>query len=550
MQQGILPRTSWRADLAIVFLALILTVGLAPTAQAAPWTTPPAPVLVGGQAATGTPGNIYMGAVPPGAASKPVLVFVHGKNNQAANWWTDTVYHGHNDMYDYAYNYGYRTAFVDLADVAGTGATMWTNGQLLRNQLDTIANYYGVSSLNVVAHSKGGVDTQTAIVHYGAGPRVQTVFTLSSPHWGSPVADLAYSSWTWWLAALLGELNDSTYVMQTGYMSWFRSITDGRPENNNTHYYTSGGTSWGPTLSALWFGGSYLSFYGSNDGLVPVSNAYNPRGTHIFTRDLDHDNIRMGSTVFPTVNNYVNTLWRAGASAEPAAGAPGNPLAATGSSSILRGGPIPAGGSSKTGVARDQIPVEPGATHLALDLLSNVADLDLRWTAPNGKVYTAKAVRGVGEVFGQAYHYQVAVDAPAAGTWRLVAAHSGAQAAAYLLAAQVQSPVAVAITRDPARTFAPGAGLPIQVRATDAAGRQVISLQVMGTMALDGKGATTPFAVQGAGAYVAPTVVLPKATGVANLSITVRGQLSDGSNFEREAVISVPVVAKGAGLTR
>jgi hypothetical protein len=43
-------------------------------------------------------------------------------------------------------------------------------------------------------------------------------------------------------------------------------------------------------------------------------------------------------------------------------------------------------------------------------------------------------------------------------------------------------------------------------------------------------------------------LALPPATGVANLSLTIRGHLSDGSAFERSLATSLAVVAPGASL--
>ncbi len=528
-----------------VWIILILIAGLSAllatgtrAAQSAP--PPPAPVAAG--PTNSAPGTIYYGAVPAGASGKPVLVFVHGMHGKAENWWTNSPYSGHNDMYDYAYSYGYRTAFVDLLDSNGAGASMWANGALLRSQLDTIATHYGVQSLNVIGHSKGGIDTQAAIVHYGAGPRVQTLFTLSTPHWGSQTADLCYSTWTWWLAALLGQRDDGTYSVQTGYMSYFRSITDNRTENNLTHYYTGAGTSWGPLFSDLWWGGSYLSFYGQNDGLVTVTSAHNPRATHVFTRNLDHDSVRVGRNVFPTVNSYVNSLWRTGLTPETPAIDPTNPQAHSTAGSILRGGPI----DNKTG-ATTEIPVERGATHLTLDLISNVASLTLRWTAPDGTTYSARPIADTSDYFQGGVHYVVDVDAPAPGTWRLQMQNPAATPAAYLLVADLASPLTVALDRDPALTFTPGSTLPLTIGATVGKGRAVTTMQVSGDVALDG-GKAQPITPQAGGATVRPVLTLPSGSGVANLSLTIRGQLSDGSPFERSLATSLAVVAPGASL--
>jgi hypothetical protein len=528
-----------RAGGIIVVLILLLSAAWA-TGAAVAKGSPPPPQPAG---ITGTaPGTIYYGAVPPGANSKPVLVFVHGMHGKAEHWWTETGYYGRNDMYDYAYNYGYRTAFVDLLDSTGAGASMWANGQLLRGQLDTIATHYGVQSLNVVGHSKGGIDTQAAIVHYGAGPRVEKLFTLSTPHWGAQLADLCYSSWTWWLAALLGQRDDGTYSVQTGYMSWFRSITDNRPENELTHYYTGAGSSWGPWFSALWFGGSYLSFSGQNDGLVTAPNAHNPRATHVFTRNLDHDSVRMGRTVFPLMDPYLHSLWRGGSQPEAPVPDPTNPQAHTTAGSILRGGPI----DPATGAA-DSILVERGATHLTLDLVSNGAGLSIVWTAPDGTTYQPKPVGDTTGYFRGGTHYIVDVDAPAAGTWRFQARNPAARSAAYLLMADLASSLTVTLDRDSALTFVPGSALLLSVQATDAQGRAVTHLQVSGDLALDG-GKAQPIPPQTGGATARPVLTLPNATGVANLSLTIRGQLSDGSPFERSLATSLAVVAPGASL--
>lgn len=544
----------WRLGLTALLVALLLMTGWSAPASAQP-AAPPAPGspdlidapynpwLYSGY---GGAGSIYIGAIPPGSGSKPVLVFVAGKGGRAQDWWENTTFHGHNDMYDYAYSYGYRTAFVSLWDANGQGwgGSMWENGQMLRNQIDTISSFFGTPWVNVVAHSKGGVDTQAAIVHYGAGPRVQKLITLGTPHWGTQTADMAYSAPLWWVGALLGELDNASYVMQTGYMGWFRSVTDGRGENGYTRYYTSAGTDWGP--STLWWGGLFLSPWGSNDGLVTVANAQLPSwySSHVRTSYLNHDNMRMGSRSMYLVNSYLNSYWRnwmgpeqsEGKFSTPSATADAaNPVAHVAGGSILRGGPLAAGAT-----ATDQITVETGATGLTLDLISNRADLALTWTAPNGTPHTAQATAGTGEFFSNAYHYVVKVDAPAAGAWRLSVGNPTDQPAAYGLVANVTSPVTVALDRDPALVFAPGGKLPVSVAATDASGRAISNLHMSGVLRLN-DGPTQAFAVPVGRDATQATLDLPNAAGVANLTFTVSGQLSDGSAFERTVVTSVAV---------
>src|SRR5439155_27203182 len=128
---------------------------------------------------------------------------------------------------------------------------------------------------------------------------------------------------------------------------------------------------------------------------------------------------------------------------------------------------------------------ETEATGLALDVMRNVSDLDLTWTAPNGTQYTAQGAPGAGEFFSNAYHYVVKVDAPQAGTWRMSARNKADKPAAYGVIATVNSPVSVALDRDPALVFAAGGKLPISLTATDANGRSISNLQVSGVLRLN-----------------------------------------------------------------
>ncbi|MEK4418608.1 esterase/lipase family protein [Bacillus sp. FSL K6-0268] len=255
------------------------------------------------------PGDWFVGATPAQIDStKLPIVFVQGKNGKANDWYEDTYYHGKNNMYDLAYHAGYQTAFVQLYDAAGAGSVSpWTNGKLLAEKLEAISQHFG-KKVNIVAHSKGGIDTQAALVQYGAYRFVDKVITLGSPHHGTHLADLAYSWWAGWLSSLLGQQDEGTYALQTGEMARFRSIIDTNPVINSNQYYTLAGTSWGPTFSALSMGGLYLSPYGNNDGLVSEWSTALPYGAHLFSDPtLDHDSIRTGTAVFARIEPYLQT---------------------------------------------------------------------------------------------------------------------------------------------------------------------------------------------------------------------------------------------------
>lgn len=257
-----------------------------------------------------TPGEWFLGDRPPNySSSKPPIVFVQGKNGNATAWYGETSYHGVNDMYTKFYEAGYQTVFVQLYDAAGNGSeNQYTNGRLLASLLKEISQHFNGQKVNIIAHSKGGPDTQAALIHYGAHAYVGRVITLGSPHHGSELADLSYSWYAGWLGSLLGQKDAGTYSLQVGEMAKFRSVTDSHTNRTKNKYYTVAGTNKGPAFSALALGGAYLSSYGANDGLVTATSTRLSYGTHLFTDStLDHDNIRLGSKVFSRLEPYLRS---------------------------------------------------------------------------------------------------------------------------------------------------------------------------------------------------------------------------------------------------
>jgi hypothetical protein len=324
-----------------------------------------------------TPGTWFLGATPANAdPNKLPIVFVQGMNGKAQNWWNETNYHGLNDMYETAYNHGYRTAFVQLYDAGGKPSSQWDNGELLARMLKEIYDHFG-QKVNIVAHSKGGPDTQAALIHYGAYPYVSKVVTLGSPHHGSHLADLAHSSWAGWLAELLGQRSDATYSLQTGEMAKYREQTDSHPDADKNVYYTAAGTNWGPSLSALWFGGFYLSSHGDNDGLVNVWSTELPYGNHLFTKDVDHDAIRTGSVAFAEIDSVL----RSGQVVQTRPDVPR--MTEESADHFVRGGPLTAGTQ-----AEETIPVDAGSEEILFTVLTKSPEVEVRLTSPSGKVYT------------------------------------------------------------------------------------------------------------------------------------------------------------------
>jgi len=64
-----------------------------------------------------------------------------------------------------------------------------TNAGLLKATIDKILKETGKEKVNIIAHSKGGLDSRYMIWRYDYGDKVASLTTVSTPHHGSVVAD-------------------------------------------------------------------------------------------------------------------------------------------------------------------------------------------------------------------------------------------------------------------------------------------------------------------------------------------------------------------------
>ncbi len=503
------------------------------------------------------PGEVYEGATPPGLEpDRPVLVFVHGLHGNVNSWIGETEYYGRNDMYDTAYASGYKTFFVELWDAEAESTTAIENGFLLRRLLSWISETWGVSRVNLVAHSKGGPDANVAaLVSEGL---VDRIFTLSGAHWGSPLADLAQSSWGGWLAELLGYNDPGTKFLQTACMQWFRGMADWRPFNNRYSIFTAAATGWGPALSALGFGGAYLAGAcpgsGDNDGLVCIDHAEHPwardpggsvTGQHRLIWDVggpdyeaDHDNVRMGNAfmdftwpwepddcyipIFESIEPYIGVHSPAAPGPAPAAhsvaAAPQADLSRQ-LVTLVRGGAIEEEGSA------DAFPVESGVERLALRLLVVDPGTRARLRSPEGRLFELPAPRRGGDQFFQgAWSTGLDLERPAAGEWRLELTSS--DPGAYLLVGLLDSPLRLRldVEREQGRYLVSAVGGDAVWLSLVARGAQSALSSVVTEREMTARGRH---------------LELVATDGVQNLSVSVRGVDGEGVVFERNVALTV-----------
>lgn len=69
-------------------------------------------------------------------------------------------------------------------------ADIETNGIHLAGRIEQILKETGAEKVNIIAHSKGGLDTRYCISHMNMSGRVASLTTLATPHNGSKTVDL------------------------------------------------------------------------------------------------------------------------------------------------------------------------------------------------------------------------------------------------------------------------------------------------------------------------------------------------------------------------
>ncbi|MEW9701880.1 lipase family alpha/beta hydrolase [Paenibacillus sp. SI8] len=525
-----------RKKFAAVLLAFVLAIT---------FVVAPASATVANPNLSGVPGTWAAGATPANLDPKlPVILFVQGLGGNAGSWYAT------NDMYQTAYNNGYQTAFIELNDSSGTPKNMWDNGQLLAQKIAAISQQFN-KKLVIVAHSKGGVDTQAALVHYNAYPYVTNVVTLSSPHHGSQLADLAYSNWAGWLADLIGYKNDGTYSMQTSYMNYFRSITDSNANTSYNKFYTFAGNGWADSSSSTYFtGGLFLSLYGSNDGVVTVSSASVPKGTMVKIGNWDHNTIRQGSKTFSLFKPYLTATGTASnkvansddlvtiAANSDSKKAPRDDADADVNNVLIRGG-------QHNGSASESFLVENDVRSITLDWISDQKVNAFELVSPSGQP-TKVEVKSYQdeEVFKNAWHHVAVVNNPKQGEWTLRT--QSAQAGGYLLTVRYDSDLdksihlntnhektKIRVQRDQAGLKADKLNIQYQVDYTpegNNAGKKH-SKQLHKLQAIDSDSDVT--------------LSDENDTGVYQASFVVKGQTVKGVPFERTLLRSIYIDEKG-----
>jgi triacylglycerol lipase len=161
-----------------------------------------------------------------------------------------------------------------------------SNAELLKATVDKILEETGKEKINIIAHSKGGLDSRYMIWKYNYGDKVASLTTISTPHHGAVVADLILNLKSVHTKAAKKTLEDLSRlyndVYPDIYTAGYNLTTTNMNEFNKTVtmddkvYYQSIYSVMNNAKDDLLFASSYNYIkkeIGENDGLVSEYSA-------------------------------------------------------------------------------------------------------------------------------------------------------------------------------------------------------------------------------------------------------------------------------------
>lgn len=522
-------RVGWLSLLALFLLVVATGLSMPSASLADPPSTVEGSGPIPDPVADPNNPDIFYGAEPTNPNGE-LLLFVHGYGAQAEVWWVEGLTAQDNDIYERAFAAGYRTAFVTLKDLNGPGpSSMWVHGERLAQQIAIITAHYGFSQLDIVAHSKGGLDSEAAIAHYGANQSVDHVFTLGTPHYGTELADLLYSPEVEPIANTLGLLNEGTETLTTAYVETeFRPVTDPIQQQQDVIYWRAAGTSNDPLYSGTWFTGLYLNSVGINDGVVPLARTRLPLANRLFERAINHGQLTLGENAFRAIDNVIRTGEASTTLFLPmTAGGNGPPFVPLQSESIVRSGfllpNIP-----RTVSLGD---IEPGAVEASFATVVIDDSFTGALIQPDGTEIPlqGQALQG-GTFFGDLWGLVAIVEAPQAGEWKLRV--QGPQLSAFFMIAEIKSPLSLTVEGLPTTAVAPDQPLTLHVAGSHPSGPVQIDEVTVRSVAAGAP--SERLAGRAAGDRI--TVATPLSPGLHGVSIQIHGRLANGEPFSRTKI--------------
>ena len=100
-----------------------------------------------------------------------------------------------------------------------------SNAEILHNTIEKILRETNSEKVNIIAHSKGGLDSRYCIWKYDYGDKVASLTTISTPHHGAELADLVFDQ----------EITH-TKTVKKALMTYGKLYGDTNPDLYNVEY--------------------------------------------------------------------------------------------------------------------------------------------------------------------------------------------------------------------------------------------------------------------------------------------------------------------------
>ena len=161
-----------------------------------------------------------------------------------------------------------------------------SNAAILKTTIDKILDETKSEKVNIIAHSKGGLDGRYFIWKYNYGDRIASLTTISTPHHGAELSDLIYrqrflhsriaKKALKLFGKLYGDTNPALFKLNYQLTTKYIKIFNGQVLPDNRVYYQSIYSTMKNALDDLLFFHSYRyikKINGDNDGFVSEYSA-------------------------------------------------------------------------------------------------------------------------------------------------------------------------------------------------------------------------------------------------------------------------------------
>jgi triacylglycerol lipase len=159
------------------------------------------------------------------------------------------------------------------------------NAELLKQQVIAVLNETGSAKVNIIAHSRGGIEARYMISKLGMAEKVSSLTTIATPHRGSVMSDIimkqisdasALGAVVDFYAKIIGDQNPESFnageELTRGYMQKFNEAV---PDADVVYYQSYAAAIDEKVPNLLWrkMYTTIFAYEGKNDGLVSIESA-------------------------------------------------------------------------------------------------------------------------------------------------------------------------------------------------------------------------------------------------------------------------------------